>query len=139
MRIFVTSFSYRGGLPREADLVFDARFLANPHYEPGLRPLDGRDPRVADYVARDPAHAAFFEGLTGMLAPLLPRYEREGKSYLTIALGCTGGRHRSVAVAERLAAWLSELGRPVELAHRELGSSGAPNDTPGPAGLTKQA
>ena len=122
MKIFVTSFSYRGGLPREADLVFDTRFLANPHYQPDLRPLDGRDPRVADYVADDPAHAAFFEGLTGMLAPLLPHYEREGKSYLTIALGCTGGRHRSVAVAERLAAWLAGLGRPVELAHRELGS-----------------
>ncbi len=120
MKIFVTSFSYRGGLPREADLVFDARFLANPHYEPDLRPLDGRDPRVAGYVAGDPAYAAFFEGLTGMLAPLLPRYEREGKSYLTIAVGCTGGRHRSVAVAERLAAWLAELGRPVEILHREL-------------------
>ena len=126
MKIFVTSFSYRGGLPREADLVFDARFLANPHYEPALRPLDGRDPRVADYVARDPAHAAFFQGLTEMLAPLLPRYEREGKSYLTIAFGCTGGRHRSVALAERLAAWLAGLGRPVELSHRELG----PNPTP---------
>jgi RNase adaptor protein for sRNA GlmZ degradation len=138
MKIFVTSFSYRGGLPREADLVFDARFLANPHYEPALRPLDGRDPRVADYVARDPAHAAFFEGLTGMLAPLLPRYEREGKSYLTIALGCTGGRHRSVAVAERLAAWIAGIGRPVELAHRELGpggvTGGAPRSAPGPAG-----
>jgi RNase adaptor protein for sRNA GlmZ degradation len=128
MKIFVTSFSYRGGLPREADLVFDARFLANPHYQPALRPLDGRDPRVADYVAGDPAHAAFFESLTGMLAPLLPRYEREGKSYLTIALGCTGGRHRSVAVAERLTAWLAGLGRPVELSHRELG----PGATPGP-------
>ncbi len=113
MKIFVISFSYRGGLPREADLVFDARFLANPHYEPGLRPLDGRDPRVADYVTGDPAYGAFFEGLTEMLAPLLPRYEREGKSYLTIALGCTGGRHRSVAVAERLAACLAGLGRPV--------------------------
>jgi RNase adaptor protein for sRNA GlmZ degradation len=135
MKIFVTSFSYRGGLPREADLVFDARFLANPHYQPALRPLDGRDPRVADYVARDPAYAAFFEGLTEMLAPLLPRYEREGKSYLTIALGCTGGRHRSVAVAERLAAWLAGLGRPVELAHRELGLDPKPahnkRDSPG--------
>lgn len=126
MKIFVTSFSYRGGLPREADLVFDARFLANPHYEPALRPLDGRDPRVADYVANDPAHAAFFEGLTAMLAPLLPRYEHEGKSYLTIALGCTGGQHRSVAVAERLAAWFAGLGRPVELSHRELGPNPAP-------------
>ena len=132
MKIFVTSFSYRGGLPREADLVFDARFLANPHYEPALRPLDGRDPRVADYVANDPAHAAFFEGLTGMLTPLLPRYEREGKSYLTIALGCTGGRHRSVAVAERLAAWLTGIGRPVELAHRELGASGDPGSAAPP-------
>ena len=128
MRIFVTSFSYRGGLPREADLVFDARFLANPHYELALRPLDGRDARVADYVAGDPAYGAFFEGLTEMLAPLLPRFEREGKSYLTIALGCTGGRHRSVAVAERLAAWLKGLGRPVELSHRELG----PDSTPRP-------
>ena len=126
MKIFVTSFSYRGGLPREADLVFDARFLANPHYDPALRPLDGRDPRVADYVASDPAHAAFFEGLTAMLAPLLPRYEREGKSYLTIALGCTGGQHRSVAVAERLAGWFAGLGRPVELSHRELGLNPAP-------------
>jgi len=130
MRIFVTSFSYRGGLPREADLVFDTRFLANPHYQPALRPLDGRDPRVADYVARDPACAAFFGGMTEMLAPLLPRYEREGKSYLTIALGCTGGRHRSVAVAERLAAWLAGLGRPVELAHRELGPDATPDPKP---------
>jgi len=134
MKIFVTSFSYRGGLPREADLVFDVRFLANPHYEPGLRPLDGRDPRVADYVACDPTHAAFFQGLTGMLVPLLPRYEREGKSYLTIAFGCTGGRHRSVALAERLAAWLAGLGRPVELLHRELGPDPEPaqnkRDTP---------
>jgi RNase adaptor protein for sRNA GlmZ degradation len=126
MKIFVTSFSYRGGLPREADLVFDARFLANPHYEPALRPLDGRDPRVAGYVAGDPAYGAFFEGLTEMLAPLLPRYEREGKSYLTIAVGCTGGRHRSVAVVERLAAWLAGLGRPVELAHRELDPGATP-------------
>ena len=128
MTIFVTSFSYRGGLPREADLVFDTRFLANPHYQTTLRPLDGRDPRVAAYVAEDPAFETFFHGLTGMLAPLLPRYEREGKSYLTIAIGCTGGRHRSVAVAERLAAWLAGLDWSVELSHRELapGSGLAP-------------
>jgi len=123
MTIFVTSFSYREGLPREADLVFDARFLANPHYQAALRPLDGRDPRVAAYVTEDPAFEAFFHGLTGMLAPLLPRYEREGKSYLTIAIGCTGGRHRSVAVGERLAAWLASLERPVELSHRDLDPS----------------
>ncbi|MCH9000639.1 MAG: RNase adapter RapZ [Proteobacteria bacterium] len=120
MAIFVTSFAYRAGLPREADLVFDVRFLANPHYQADLRELDGRDPRVAAYVEGDPAYSAFFDRLTGMLGPLLPSYEREGKSYLTVAIGCTGGRHRSVAVAERLAAWLRGLGRRVDLSHREL-------------------
>ncbi|RMD65320.1 MAG: RNase adaptor protein RapZ, partial [Alphaproteobacteria bacterium] len=108
------------GLPREADLVFDVRFLANPHYDPVLRPLDGRDPRVAGYVEADPQFAAFLDRLTGMLEPLLPGYEREGKSYLTIAVGCTGGRHRSVVVAERLAAWLRGLGRTADVAHRDL-------------------
>jgi RNase adaptor protein for sRNA GlmZ degradation len=120
MAIFVTSFAYRAGLPREADLVFDVRFLANPHYQADLRELDGRDPGVAAYVEGDPAYPAFFDRLTGMLEPLLPRYEREGKSYLTVAIGCTGGRHRSVVVAERLAAWLSGLDRRVNLSHREL-------------------
>ena len=120
MAIFVTSFAYRAGLPREADLVFDVRFLANPHYQADLREFDGRDPRVAAYVEGDPAYPAFFDRLTGMLGPLLPRYEREGKSYLTVAIGCTGGRHRSVVVAERLAAWLSGLDRRVNLSHREL-------------------
>ncbi len=120
MAIFVTSFAYRAGLPREADLVFDVRFLANPHYQADLRELDGRDPGVAAYVEGDPAYPAFFDRLTGMLEPLLPCYEREGKSYLTVAIGCTGGRHRSVVVAERLAAWLSGLDRRVNLSHREL-------------------
>ncbi len=120
MAVFVTSFSFRQGLPREADLVFDVRFLANPHYDPALRPLSGRDEAVAGFVARDPGFAPFFDHLTRMLAPLLPRYEREGKSYLTIAIGCTGGRHRSVFTAERLAAWLAEEGRPVHLGHRDI-------------------
>lgn len=120
MAVFLTSFSYRHGLPREADLVLDVRFLTNPHYDPLLQPLTGRDAAVADYVARDPDFAPFFGQITAMLDRLLPRYEREGKSYLTIALGCTGGRHRSVVVAERLAAWLAERGRPVHLAHRDL-------------------
>ncbi len=120
MAVFVTSFSFRQGLPREADLVFDVRFLANPHYDPDLRPLSGRDEAVAAYVARDPGFTPFFDHLTHMLAPLLPRYEREGKSYLTIAIGCTGGRHRSVFTAERLAAWLAEQGRPVHLGHRDI-------------------
>jgi RNase adaptor protein for sRNA GlmZ degradation len=120
MVICVTSFSYRNGLPRDADLVFDVRFLKNPHYDPALRPLSGRDRAVADYVAEDSEFAPFFGQLTGMLAPLLPGYRREGKNYLTIAVGCTGGRHRSVVAAERLARWLTEGGETVTLLHRDL-------------------
>lgn len=124
LMVFVTSFAYRNGLPREADLVFDARFLANPHYVPDLKPLTGRDPGVADYVSADPAFPAFYQSLTNLLAPLLPRFSAEGKSYLTIAVGCTGGRHRSVFIAERLAAWLKDQGARVELRHRELEEGG---------------
>jgi UPF0042 nucleotide-binding protein len=122
--VFVTSFAYRNGLPREADLVFDVRFLANPHYVPELRPLTGRDAGVAAYVAADPDFPAFYQSMTNLLAPLLPRFKAEGKSYLTIAVGCTGGRHRSVFLAERLAAWLKDQGARVELRHRELGEGG---------------
>ncbi len=118
--IFVTSFSYRHGLPRDADLVLDVRFLRNPHYVAALQALSGRDPEVGAFVEADADFAPFFERLCAWLKPLLPRYEREGKSYLTIAIGCTGGRHRSVYVAERLAAWLSRQGRPVGLSHRDL-------------------
>lgn len=124
LMVFVTSFAYRNGLPREADLVFDARFLANPHYVPELKPLTGRDEGVAQYVAADPAFPAFYQSMTNLLAPLLPRFAAEGKSYLTIALGCTGGRHRSVYLAERLAAWLKDQGARVELRHRELEDGG---------------
>ena len=109
--IFVTSFSYRHGLPRDADLVFDVRFLRNPHYVAALRPLTGRDAEVGRFIEADPDFAPFFERLCQWLAPLLPRYEREGKSYLTIAFGCTGGRHRSIYLAERLSAWLRDRGR----------------------------
>jgi len=120
LAVTVVSFAYRSGLPREADLVIDTRFLDNPHYVSELEPLTGLEPRVADYVASDPAFASFLAGLEAWLAPLLPRYEREGKSYLTIAVGCTGGRHRSVVVAERLAAWLAGLGRRATLIHRDI-------------------
>ncbi|MBK3776507.1 RNase adapter RapZ [Azospirillum sp. YIM DDC1] len=120
LQVFVTSFSFRMGLPREADLVFDVRFLTNPHYDPDLRPLTGLDPRVAARVEGDPDFADFFRHLTDLLQPLLPRYNQEGKSYLTIAIGCTGGKHRSVFVAERLAAWLDGLGLKVGISHREL-------------------
>jgi len=120
LSVFVTSFAFRQGLPREADLVFDVRFLANPHYDPVLRPLSGLDRRVCDFVSQDPGFEGFFSGLTGLLMPLIPRYAEEGKSYLTIAIGCTGGRHRSVMVAEKLAAWLTDQGQPVQLQHRDL-------------------
>ncbi len=118
--VTVTSFSFRHGLPREADLVLDVRFLENPHYDPVLKPLDGRDPSVADFVAVDPDFAPFFASITGMLDRLIPRYYREGKSYLTIAFGCTGGRHRSVFLAERLGAWLRQRGQRVEILHRDV-------------------
>ena len=120
LTIFVTSFSYRRGLPREADLVFDARFLANPHYVASLRPLTGRAAPVAAYVEADPGFGAFFAALIGLLDPLLPRFAAEGKSYLTIAVGCTGGRHRSVVVAEKLHKWLKERGMNVDLRHRDI-------------------
>jgi UPF0042 nucleotide-binding protein len=118
--ITVMSFSYRHGLPREADLVFDARFLSNPHYRDELRPLSGKDEPVARFIEADPAWTPFFAALGNLLLPLLPRFEREGKSYLTLAVGCTGGRHRSVFTAERLAQWLREQGRHVSLRHRDL-------------------
>jgi len=121
--LFVTSFSYRHGLPRDADLVFDVRFLRNPHYVDRLRPKTGRDAEVGAYIEADPDFHRLFDALCGWLDELLPRYEREGKSYLTIAFGCTGGRHRSVFCAERFAARLRSNGRHVELAHRDLDRS----------------
>jgi len=120
----VISFSYRHGLPRDADIVFDARFLRNPHYVPVLKPQTGLDPEVGAYVAGDPDFPGFFHDLSALVDSLLPRFEREGKSYLTIAIGCTGGRHRSVYLAERLAAWLGERGRAVSVRHRDLDRPG---------------
>jgi UPF0042 nucleotide-binding protein len=123
-RLSLMSFSYRRGLPREADLVFDVRFLKNPHYEPTLKALTGRDAEVAAYVASDPGYRPFVDGLKGLVGPLLPRFDAEGKSYLTIAIGCTGGRHRSVAIAEELAGWLRDAGRSVTLSHRDAAVAG---------------
>ena len=120
LRVFVTSFAFRHGLPREADLVFDVRFMRNPHYEAALRPLTGRDAAVAAYVAEDPGFADFMDRLAALLLPLLPRYAAEGKHYLTVAVGCTGGRHRSVVVAERLAERLRTTAVPVQLGHRDI-------------------
>jgi UPF0042 nucleotide-binding protein len=121
LAVFVTSFAYRRGLPREADLVFDVRFLANPHYVPELRGKTGKDPAVARYIENDPSFQPFFDNLTELLKPLLPGFRAEGKSYLTIAVGCTGGRHRSVFVAERLMVWFESIGQPVRIQHRDAG------------------
>ena len=120
LSVSVTSFSYRQGLPREADLVFDVRFLANPHYDAALRPLSGEDAEVGAFVAADPDFDEFLDHLRSMLDILLPRYEKEGKSYLTIAIGCTGGRHRSVYVARRVVELLENRGRRFTLHHRDL-------------------
>ncbi|MDD3447253.1 MAG: RNase adapter RapZ [Zavarzinia sp.] len=119
LSVAVMSFSYKKGLPREADLVFDVRFLANPHWVPELRPGTGRDPEVAAHVAADPEFPEFDQRVTGLLTFLVPLYRREGKSYLTIAFGCTGGRHRSVFMAERVGGVLRESGHRVTVIHRD--------------------
>ncbi len=120
LALFVTSFSYARGVPREADLVFDVRFLKNPHYEADLQPLSGRDAAVGAFIETDPDFTAFLTNLKSLIGPLLPRYADEGKSYLTIAIGCTGGRHRSVFVTEQLAQWLREQGETVHTLHRDV-------------------
>lgn len=120
LAVSVISFAYRHGLPREADLVFDVRFLSNPNYQPALHQQTGRDTEVGAFIQRDPGFAPFMSGLTEMLTALLPRFEGEGKSYLTIAVGCTGGQHRSVYVAELLTEKLRALGYRVALIHRDV-------------------
>ena len=110
-------------MPRESDLVFDVRFLANPYYQPDLKLLTGRDEEVARFIRDDQEYAPFLHSLTRLLRPLLPRYVAEGKSYLTIAIGCTGGRHRSVFVAEELVGWLLSQGQRVQVLHRDLDRS----------------
>ena len=123
--ISVESFSYKRGLPRGVDMVFDVRFLANPHWEPSLRELDGRQPEVADFVTSDEKFDDFFKRLREMVKTLLPAFIEEGKTYLSIGIGCTGGQHRSVAVSEKLAVALSEDGWQVAVRHRELERRGA--------------
>jgi RNase adaptor protein for sRNA GlmZ degradation len=107
LSLSLVSFAYPAGLPREADMVFDARFLRNPHYVVDLRPRTGQDPEVAAYVAADPDFMAFFERMADLLRLVLPRFVQEGKKYATIAIGCTGGRHRSVMLVEKLARHIS--------------------------------
>lgn len=123
MRVTVTSFGFKTGVPRVVDLVFDVRFLPNPHWVEELRPLTGLDETVSNHVLQSNDAAAFLEHVEGLLDFLVPRYEAEGKSYLTIGVGCTGGRHRSVAIVEEIARWLEARGDvDVTVRHRDLDS-----------------
>jgi len=117
----VLSFGFKYGLPLDADLVVDARFLPNPHWVPELQPMTGRDPEVRDYVLAQDHATEFLDEYMKVLALLLPGYQREGKRYLTLAVGCTGGKHRSVAIAEEFARRLSERGVAANARHRDLG------------------
>ena len=114
------SFGFKNGVPPEADLVFDVRFLPNPHFIPEFRPLTGRDPAVAEYVMGFPQTKEFLDRTADMLLFLLPHYVKEGKSYLTIAFGCTGGQHRSVAIAESMKKRLSDAGYRAKVSHRDM-------------------
>jgi RNase adapter protein RapZ len=120
MAVSVQSFSYKRGLPRGLDMVFDCRFLRNPYWEPSLRARDGRDAEVALHIEADPRFAEFIARVEGLLLMLLPAHLAEGKAHLSIGFGCTGGQHRSVAVAEKLGKVLAEAGWPVSKRHREL-------------------
>ncbi len=120
MAISVQSFSYKRGMPRGVDMVFDVRFLTNPYWEESLRGLNGLDVKVRAYVEADPRYAAFFEKVCDMTELLLPAYEEEGKRHLSIAFGCTGGQHRSVTLAENLSQALAERGSRVSVRHREM-------------------
>src|SRR5947209_6054553 len=113
------SFGFKNGVPNDADLVFDVRFLPNPHFIPEFRPLTGRDPRVAKYIRSFPQTREFISRISDLLVYLLPHYIHEGKSYLTIAFGCTGGQHRSVMIAEDLGKRLRRAGYRVKIAHRD--------------------
>ena len=122
-RLIVTllSFGYKYGLPGDADTVIDVRFLPNPHWVPGLREQTGRDPEVSAYVIGQPAAGPFLDAYVELLQRLIPEYEREGKRYLTVAVGCTGGKHRSVAISEEIGRRLAASGVAVRVSHRDLG------------------
>jgi UPF0042 nucleotide-binding protein len=121
MRVDVLSFGFKRGVPRVVDVMFDVRFLPNPHWVTELRPLTGLDPAVRDYVMEQPDSLEFLQQVAHMLHFLIPRYAAEGKSYLTIGIGCTGGRHRSVALADEIGRIIADLGVvEVSVGHRDL-------------------
>jgi UPF0042 nucleotide-binding protein len=120
LMVSLVSFGYRYGLPSDSDLVFDVRFLPNPHFIPRLRKFSGRNPKVARYIRSFPQTGEFLRRIESLLTYLIPHYIREGKSYLTIAFGCTGGRHRSVMLAESVRRTLAARGYTTKVVHRDL-------------------
>jgi len=118
--VSVISFGYKYGVPRDADLVLDVRFLPNPHWIDALRPLPGNDGRVRSYVTGQRAYGEFMRRLRALFDTVVPGYVTQGKSYLTIGVGCTGGRHRSVVVAQEVADYFAKRGYPVTVDHRDL-------------------
>ncbi|WP_283966546.1 RNase adapter RapZ [Tritonibacter sp. AK171] len=120
LAVALHSFSYKRGIPRSVDMVFDCRFLANPYWEPELRAHNGQDKEVQDYVMKDARYQGFFDRVLDLTLMLLPAYREEGKSHFSIAFGCTGGQHRSVTLAETLAKALAREGQQVSIRHREL-------------------
>ncbi|ETW11934.1 glmZ(sRNA)-inactivating NTPase [Roseivivax marinus] len=124
LSVSVVSFSYKRGLPQGADMVLDCRFLRNPHWDPELRPFTGLDTAVVEHVTADPRYSGFEDRVLDMLDFLLPQHRAEGKAHVTIAFGCTGGRHRSVTATERVARALADRGWSVSLRHRELDRQG---------------
>ena len=135
LAVSVHSFSYKRSLPKGLDIVLDCRFLQNPYWDDALHQLDGRSPRVMEYVKSDAHFESFLGKVTELVSLLLPAYQKSGKSYLAVGLGCTGGRHRSVAIAEILAKALEEEGWPVSIRHRELESRENAAATPGNSGI----
>lgn len=120
MRITVLSFGYKHGIPQEADLIMDVRFIANPFFVPQLKPLDGRNEAVKHFVLNNDGTRKFLQKFYDLVDFLLPLYEKEGKAYLTIAVGCTGGQHRSVAIADALYSHINKPGRTIKLLHRDV-------------------
>jgi UPF0042 nucleotide-binding protein len=120
LQISVMSFGFKHGVPIDVDMIFDVRFLPNPHWDEELRPQSGLDQAVKDYVFSSPLAREFLDHVEGLLALILPAYVAEGRSYLTIGIGCTGGRHRSVAVAGNLAESIADMGYQLRLTHRDI-------------------
>lgn len=122
LTVTLMSFGFKYGVPSDADIIMDVRFLKNPHWEPNLKEKTGMDKDVGEYIEKDEIYADFIENFETLIKPLLPRYAYEGKKYLTIAIGCMGGRHRSVYTVEKIAKWLRETGSLTHIEHRDIGN-----------------